>query len=94
MYDIYAEEVDESVVCVMTRADVHRHLLADPRIATPVAARHDLECIEGSTMGVGRRSRPLRPARNVKTPNCLDEILTAHPRVFTFPRPRCRKDRG
>ena len=37
MYDNYAEAVDESVVCVMTRADVHRHLLADPRIATRIA---------------------------------------------------------
>ena len=36
MYDNYAEAVDESVVCVMTRADVHRHLLADPRIATRI----------------------------------------------------------
>lgn len=37
MYDNFAEAVDDSVVCVMSRADVHRHLLADPRIATRIA---------------------------------------------------------
>jgi len=33
MYDNYAEAIDEAVVCVMSRADVHKFLLSDPRIA-------------------------------------------------------------
>lgn len=37
MYDNYAEALDEAVVCVMSRADVHRFLLADQRIATRIA---------------------------------------------------------
>jgi CRP/FNR family transcriptional regulator, cyclic AMP receptor protein len=38
MYDNYAEALDEAVVCVMTRADVRRFLLSDPRIAARIAA--------------------------------------------------------
>ncbi|MGH4009462.1 MAG: Crp/Fnr family transcriptional regulator [Pseudonocardiaceae bacterium] len=38
MYDNYAEALDESVVCVMGRDDVHRFLLSDPRIATRITA--------------------------------------------------------
>ncbi|WP_109510111.1 Crp/Fnr family transcriptional regulator [Nocardioides speluncae] len=33
MYDSFAEALDDVVVCVMTKADVRRLLLADPRIA-------------------------------------------------------------
>jgi CRP/FNR family transcriptional regulator, cyclic AMP receptor protein len=33
MYANYAEALDEAVVCVMSRTDVHRFLLSDPRIA-------------------------------------------------------------
>jgi len=33
MYDNYAEALDEAVVCVMSRSDVQRYLLSDPRIA-------------------------------------------------------------
>ncbi|MGH2721779.1 MAG: Crp/Fnr family transcriptional regulator, partial [Actinomycetota bacterium] len=33
MYDNFAEAVEESVVCVMDRADVNRFLLSDARIA-------------------------------------------------------------
>jgi CRP-like cAMP-binding protein len=36
MYDNYAEALDESVVCVMSREDVHRFLLSDPRIAARI----------------------------------------------------------
>ncbi|MEV6527343.1 Crp/Fnr family transcriptional regulator [Longispora sp. NPDC051575] len=36
MYDNYAEALDEAVVCVMSRDDVHRFLLSDPRIATRI----------------------------------------------------------
>ena len=36
MYDNFAEALDEAVVCVMSRADVHRFLLSDPRIATRI----------------------------------------------------------
>ncbi|WP_203454568.1 Crp/Fnr family transcriptional regulator [Jiangella aurantiaca] len=37
MYDNFAEALDEAVVCVMSRADVHRFLLADQRIAIRIA---------------------------------------------------------
>lgn len=37
MYDNFAEAVDDSVVCVMSRSDVRRHLLSDPRIASRIA---------------------------------------------------------
>lgn len=37
MYDNFAEALEESVVCVMSRADVHRFLLSDARIATRIA---------------------------------------------------------
>ena len=36
MHDSYAEALEESTVCVMSRADVHRFLLTDPRIATRI----------------------------------------------------------
>lgn len=36
MYDNFAEALDEVVVCVMSRTDVHRLLLADARIATRI----------------------------------------------------------
>jgi CRP/FNR family cyclic AMP-dependent transcriptional regulator len=37
MYDSFAEALDETVVCVMSRADVQRFLLSDPRIAGRIA---------------------------------------------------------
>lgn len=37
MYDNFAEALDEAVVCVMSKADVHRFLLADQRIASRIA---------------------------------------------------------
>lgn len=37
MHDNFAEALDEVVVCVMARADVHRFLLSDPRIATRIS---------------------------------------------------------
>ncbi|PSL02704.1 CRP-like cAMP-binding protein [Haloactinopolyspora alba] len=37
MYDNFAEALDEAVVCVMSRADVRRFLLADRRIAGRIA---------------------------------------------------------
>jgi CRP/FNR family transcriptional regulator, cyclic AMP receptor protein len=37
MYDNFAEAMEETVVCVMSRADVHRFLLSDARIATRIA---------------------------------------------------------
>jgi CRP-like cAMP-binding protein len=36
MYDNFAEALDEVTVCVMSRADVHRFLLSDPRIAARI----------------------------------------------------------
>jgi CRP/FNR family cyclic AMP-dependent transcriptional regulator len=36
MYDNFAEALEESVVCVMSRADVHQFLLSDARIATRI----------------------------------------------------------
>ncbi|MDJ0345382.1 Crp/Fnr family transcriptional regulator [Streptomyces sp. H10-C2] len=36
MYDNFAEALDEVIVCVMSRTDVRRHLLADARIATRI----------------------------------------------------------
>jgi CRP-like cAMP-binding protein len=36
MYDCWAEAVDEAVVCVMSRDDVQRFLLSDPRIAARI----------------------------------------------------------
>lgn len=36
MHDNYAEALDEAIVCVMARADVHRYLLSDPRIAARI----------------------------------------------------------
>ncbi|WP_205855859.1 Crp/Fnr family transcriptional regulator [Phytoactinopolyspora endophytica] len=38
MYDNFAEAIDESVVCVMSKADVHKFLMADQRIASRIAA--------------------------------------------------------
>lgn len=38
MYDNYAEAIDEAVVCVMSRADVHHFLLSDSRIAARITA--------------------------------------------------------
>jgi len=37
MYDNFAEALDETVVCVMSAADVHRYLLSDARIAARIA---------------------------------------------------------
>jgi CRP/FNR family cyclic AMP-dependent transcriptional regulator len=37
MHDNFAEALDEVVVCVMSRADVHRYLLSDPRIAIRIS---------------------------------------------------------
>lgn len=36
MYDNWAEALDEAVVCVMSRADVHKFLLSDARIAARI----------------------------------------------------------
>ena len=36
MYNNFAEALDETVVCVMSRSDVHRLLLSDPRIAARI----------------------------------------------------------
>jgi CRP-like cAMP-binding protein len=36
MYNNYAEAIDEAVVCVMSRADVRKFLLSDPRIVTRI----------------------------------------------------------
>lgn len=38
MYDNFAEALEDAVVCTMDRADVHTHLLADPRIAARITA--------------------------------------------------------
>jgi CRP-like cAMP-binding protein len=38
MHDNFAEALDDVVVCVMSRADVHRFLLSDPRIAARISA--------------------------------------------------------
>lgn len=38
MYDNFAEALDEAVVCVMSREDVQRFLLSDPRIAARITA--------------------------------------------------------
>lgn len=37
MHDNFAEALEDTVVCVMSRADVHRFLLSDARIATRIA---------------------------------------------------------
>ena len=37
MHDNFAEALDDVVVCVMARADVHRFLLSDPRIAIRIS---------------------------------------------------------
>ncbi len=37
MHDSFAEAMDEVAVCVMSRSDVHRLLLGDPRIAARIA---------------------------------------------------------
>jgi CRP/FNR family cyclic AMP-dependent transcriptional regulator len=37
MHDNFAEAIDEVVVCVMSRADVHRYLLSDARIAARIS---------------------------------------------------------
>lgn len=36
MYDGFAEALDETLVCAMSRSDVHRFLMADVRIATRI----------------------------------------------------------
>ncbi|MPZ27429.1 MAG: cyclic nucleotide-binding domain-containing protein [Micromonosporaceae bacterium] len=36
MYDNYAEALEEALVCVMSRADVHRFLLSDTRISARI----------------------------------------------------------
>ncbi|WP_308296048.1 Crp/Fnr family transcriptional regulator [Streptomyces sp. ISL-96] len=38
MYGNYAEALDDATVCVMSRDDVHRLLLSDPRIAARITA--------------------------------------------------------
>ncbi|MFC9915006.1 Crp/Fnr family transcriptional regulator [Streptomyces sp. NPDC059862] len=38
MYDNFAEALDDTVVCVMSRADVHKYLLSDARIAARITA--------------------------------------------------------
>ncbi|WP_450170595.1 Crp/Fnr family transcriptional regulator [Streptomyces chengmaiensis] len=38
MYDNYAEALDDTVVCVMSRADIHKFLLSDARIAARITA--------------------------------------------------------
>ncbi|MFG3406784.1 Crp/Fnr family transcriptional regulator [Streptomyces sp. NPDC048142] len=38
MYDNYAEALDDTIVCVMSHADVHRLLLTDARIAARITA--------------------------------------------------------
>jgi CRP/FNR family cyclic AMP-dependent transcriptional regulator len=38
MYDNWAEALDEALVCVMSRDDVHRFLLSDSRIAARITA--------------------------------------------------------
>ncbi|MGW0916796.1 Crp/Fnr family transcriptional regulator [Streptomyces sp. NPDC002784] len=38
MYDNFAEALDDAVVCVMSRADVHRFLLSDARISARITA--------------------------------------------------------
>jgi CRP-like cAMP-binding protein len=38
MYDNWAEALDEALVCVMSRDDVYRFLLSDPRIAARITA--------------------------------------------------------
>ncbi len=38
MYDNYAEALDDVTVCVMSRADVHKFLLTDARIAARITA--------------------------------------------------------
>lgn len=37
MYDSFAEALEESVICVVSRSDAQRFLLGDPRIATRIA---------------------------------------------------------
>lgn len=37
MHDNFAEALDEAVVCVMSRSDVHKLLLGDPRIAARIS---------------------------------------------------------
>jgi CRP-like cAMP-binding protein len=37
MDDTYAEALDRSVVCIMSRTDVHQMLLSDPRVASRIA---------------------------------------------------------
>lgn len=37
MHDNFAEALDDVVVCVMSRADVHRFLLSDPRISIRIS---------------------------------------------------------
>jgi CRP/FNR family transcriptional regulator, cyclic AMP receptor protein len=37
MHDNFAEALDDVVVCVMSRGDVHRFLLSDPRIAARIS---------------------------------------------------------
>lgn len=38
MYDNFAEAMNDTVVCVMSRPDVHWFLLADPRISARITA--------------------------------------------------------
>jgi len=37
MHDNFAEALDDVVVCIMSRADVHRFLLSDPRISARIS---------------------------------------------------------
>lgn len=50
MHDNYAEVLDDAVVCVMSRADVHRLLLSDQRIAIRIA-----EFLGGRLAGMEQR---------------------------------------
>ena len=79
MYDSFAEALDETVVCVMSRTDVHRFLLSDPRIAARIAETLGKRLIEMERLLSESvfKSVPQRVASTVAT-------LASQQRTFGF----------
>jgi CRP-like cAMP-binding protein len=80
MYDNYAEALDETLTCAMDRADVHKHLLSDPRIATRIAEilGHRLAAMERRLSDTVFKTVPQRIAATLCT------LSTDHPPTGTY----------
>jgi len=76
MHDGFAEPLDDVVVCVMTRADVQRLLLGDPRIAARISET------------LGRRLAQLEQRLSDAIFKSVPERIAGTLSVIAAPRPR------